>query len=263
APVDAHAVGQDAQHGDLAAVVHLIQHRGKGAGHTRHFQAHVEAFSHAELVHHVAQILAGHVHRAAGAHAGGQVQAVVVDVGDDDIACAHVAGDRRCHGPDGAGARDQHVLAHQIEGQRRMGGVAVGIEDRGQVVGHVVRDAKGVEGRNHQVVREGAGAVDAHALGAAAQVPAPGAAVAAVAAGDVAFAGDAVADLEALDFLADFHDLAYVFVADVHGHGNRARGPVVPFPDVDVGTADGGLPDADQQVVVPDDGLGDIHQFQS
>ena len=54
-----------------------------------------------------------------------------------------------------------------------------------------------------EVFGERALAVDADADRVAAQMPAAGAAVAAVAAGDVAFAGDAVADLEAAHFAAD------------------------------------------------------------
>ncbi len=80
----------------------------------------------------------------------------------------------------------------------------------------------------------------------------PGAAVAAEAAGDVAFSGDAVADREAAHFLPELDDFAHVFVADVHRHGNRLLRPVVPLPDMDVGAADRGLRDPDHHVVVAD-----------
>ena len=65
-----------------------------------------------------------------------------------------------------------------------------------------------VEGRERQIFGEGARAVDADAERVAAQMAPPGAAVAAVAAGDVAFAGDAIADLEAAHLAADLDDLA-------------------------------------------------------
>ena len=57
------------------------------------------------------------------------------------------------------------------------------------------------------------GTVHADADGVAAQVTTAGAAVAAVAAGDVAFARDAIADLEARHLAADLDDLAAVLVA--------------------------------------------------
>ena len=65
---------------------------------------------------------------------------------------------------------------------------------------------------------------------------------------------------EAAHFLADLDDLADVFVADVHRHGNRLLRPLVPLPDVDVGAADRGLADADQDVVVADLRLLDLGQ---
>ena len=93
-----------------------------------------------------------------------------------------------------------------------------GIEDRGDLVGDVVGDREGVLRGDHEVVGEGAGAVHAHALRVAAQVAAAGAAVAAMAADDVALAGDALADLEAAHLLADGLDHAHVLVADRHRH---------------------------------------------
>ena len=127
------------------------------------------------------------------------VEPVVVDVGDDDVARADVAGDRRRHDADRAGAGDQHVLADQVERQRGVRRVAEGIEDRRELVGDVVRDLEGVERGDDADTRRSARAVDADADGVAAEVAPAGAAVAAVAAGDVALAGDAVADLEAVE----------------------------------------------------------------
>src|SRR5579862_2695381 len=80
-------------------------------------------------------------------------------------------------------------------------------------------------------------------------MPASGETIAAAAADDVAFAADDVAGMEIGDVGADLHDLADEFVADGHGYGNGFLGPIVPFVNVDVGTADAGAFDADQDVV--------------
>src|SRR5450755_907810 len=48
----------------------------------------------------------------------------------------------------------------------------------------------------------------------------------------------------------------------VFRHRYRLLRPLVPLPDVDVGAADGGLADADQNVVVPDLGLVHLDQLQ-
>ena len=105
-----------------------------------------------------------------------------------------------------------------------------------------------VGGRHRDVLGEAAGPVDADPLRIAAQVAAAGAAVAAVAAGDVALAGDAVADLEALHLGADLGDRADELVADGHRHRDRGLGPLVPVGDVEVGAADAGVVDLDEDV---------------
>ena len=81
-----------------------------------------------------------------------------------------------------------------------------------------------------------------------------------MAAGDVAFAGDALADLETLHLAADLRHHAHEFVAHGHGHGDGLLRPGVPVVDVDVGAADGGLLDLDEQVVGPDLGFGHVLQ---
>ena len=111
-----------------------------------------------------------------------------------------VPGDGDRHQADGAGAGDQHVLADQREAQGGVHGVAEGVEDGAELRG---------DGRvwwhpdvglgDHHVLGEGAVALDADADGADAHLPAAGAAVAADAADDVAFAGDPVPDLDVAD----------------------------------------------------------------
>src|SRR5207245_9767438 len=93
-------------------------------------------------------------------------------------------------------------------------------------------------------------ASDAATDRAAAQVTPPGTAIAAEAAGDLPFSRDAVADVEAAHFLTHLDDLTDVFVTDLHRHRNRLRRPIIPFPNVDIGAADRGLANADQDTVM-------------
>ena len=78
--------------------------------------------------------------------------------------------------------------------QRRVRRVAEGIEDRREIVGDVVGNPERVERRDDEELGERALAIDADADRVAAQMPAPGAAIAAEAAGDVALARHAVAE---------------------------------------------------------------------
>src|SRR5262249_6908411 len=88
--------------------------------------------------------------------------------------------------------------------------------------------------------------------GVPAQVPLPGAAVPAVATGDVPLAAHPFADLEAGDLAAELCDLPHELVPDHHRNLDGLLRPRVPVPDVDVGAADAGLADLDQHVVGPD-----------
>jgi hypothetical protein len=80
-------------------------------------------------------------------------------------------------------------------------------------------------------------------------MPAPGAAIAAVAAGNVAFSRDAIADGKAGHLRADFDNFAAVLVSHRHGYGNGFLRPRVPLVYVHVGAANSGLAYADAHVV--------------
>src|SRR5690606_20280460 len=147
------------------------------------------------------------------------------------------------------GAGDQHVLADHVELQRAVRGVAVGIEERGQLRRHLVRDRPQVAGRHHDVLGEGAVAVDPDPDRVRAQVRAPAAAVAAVAADDVALGGHALADAVAVHARADLGDAADELVPDHQPGPDGALAPLVPQVDVQVGAADRGLLDLDQHFV--------------
>ncbi len=121
----------DAEHRDLAAVVHAVEHVVERARVAAHLQADVEAF-HVQVGHHVLERGVGHVDHAGRAHVGGELEAEIVDVGDHDIARADVLADAGGDHADRAGAGDQHVLADHVEFQRAVRGIAVRIEERGE-----------------------------------------------------------------------------------------------------------------------------------
>ena len=86
----------DAEHGDLAAVAHVGQHVAEGAGVAGHLQADVEAFLHAELLPgRSASDCVADVDGQGRAHLAGQLEAVGIDVGDDDVPGPGVADDAR------------------------------------------------------------------------------------------------------------------------------------------------------------------------
>ena len=62
--------------------------------------------------------------------------------------------------PIGPGPGDQHILAHEVEGERGMDRVAERIEDRAELIVDVVRQGHDVERGHPHEFGEGAGDVD-------------------------------------------------------------------------------------------------------
>ena len=60
-PVDRGLAGRDAEHGDVAAVMHGAQHLAKRGGVARHLEPHVETFLHAELAHRIVERFVRHI----------------------------------------------------------------------------------------------------------------------------------------------------------------------------------------------------------
>ena len=65
---------------------------------------------------------------------------------------------------------------------------------------------------------------------------------------------------KSFDVGADFDDFANEFVADRHGHGDGFLRPNVPFIDVEVGAADAGAVDLDEDVIDADRRGGEFLQ---
>src|SRR5690606_11882398 len=128
-------------------------------------------------------------------------------------------------------------------------GIAIGVEEGGQLRRHRVRHRPQVGGRHDDVFGERAIAVHADADRVRAQVRAAAAAVAAMAADDVALGRNALAEPVAGYARAQFLDPADELVTDHQARTDRALAPLVPQVDVQVGAADGGLLDLDQHLV--------------
>ncbi|MCY1356045.1 hypothetical protein D9M69_424840 [compost metagenome] len=251
-PVDLEAGRRNAEDGDLAAIVHLVDHVAEGRRRPRHFETDIKALGHADRLHHVGEVLLRGVDDVIDADALGERQPRRVDVGDHHLARTRALGNQCPHDADRPGAGDEHVLADEIEGKGGVHGIAERVEDRRDLVGHVVRDRHDVIFRQADELAEGTRAVDADAERVAAQMPAAGAAVAAFAADDMALARHPLADMVLGDGRADLGDLAHELMADDHRHRDGLLRPLVPVPDVHVGAADRRFLHLDQHVVRAD-----------
>ena len=130
-----------------------------------------------------------------------------------------------------------------------MGGVAEGVKEGDDVLVEILGDLDHVGGRDADVLCERAVAVNADGHRVLAPLDVAAAAVAAAMAGDVPFAGDALADPEAFYIGADLGDLTDVLVTDGHGRVLDVLGsPGIPVEDMYVRAADRGLVDLDQDL---------------
>ena len=262
-PVDAGAAGLDAEQGDASAVHGVLDDVLQAGGSAAHLQADVVALGHLEVLHGLLDGIAVlDVDGAVGAQLLGEVEAEVGDIGDGDALGAGLLADGGGHGADEARAGDEHVLTHQIPGEGGVGGVAQRVQDGGDLHGHIRVDGHHVALRDGEVLGEASGAVHAHALGVRAEVELAAAAIAAMAADDVALAGDDLSGLVGGHGRAHFLNDAAVLVAHVHADGDGLLGPRVPVPDVHVGAADGGLVNLDENIVGSDFGHGYVQQLE-
>jgi hypothetical protein len=115
-PPYARGVGEDPQERDTPPVVHVLQHGLEGGAIAGHFQADVEPDD-PQFLARLFNALSLYVDRQGGSHLRSQAKAVVIDVCNHDPLRPAVSADGRGHDANGAGARDQHVFTHQVEGK--------------------------------------------------------------------------------------------------------------------------------------------------
>src|SRR5580698_9423260 len=82
-----------------------------------------------------------------------------------------------------------------------------------------------------------------------AQMPAPRQTIAAASTHYMTFAADDIAGMKIVDIRSRLDDLAHELMPDRHRHRNGALRPVVPFINVDVGSANSRPPHANEDVV--------------
>ena len=128
-----------------------------------------------------------------GADLLGEIEPVIVDVGDHDVAGADMAAIAAAMKPIGPAP----VISTSSPTRSKESAVCTAlpkrIEDGGDLVRHARRQMEGVGGGNRENSAKAPGTIDADAHGVAAEMAPAGTAVAAVPAGDMALARDAVA----------------------------------------------------------------------
>ena len=115
APVDRERVLGQTEHRDARAVVEVGEHVRHGLRAAAHLQADVEALRMPSWRWASATLVRETLIARSAPGLAGEVEAVVADVGDHDVAGTDVPGDRRRHDPDRSGTGDEDVLAGERE----------------------------------------------------------------------------------------------------------------------------------------------------
>lgn len=246
----------DSEEGDFAAVAHICQHVLEGIGAAGHFKTDVEAFFHIEFFLGVTDAFVASVHYEGRAHFLGQLEAIRVYVGDDDVTCAGVLCDCDGHKADRSCAGYQDVFADQVEGEGGVDGVAEGVEAGEDVGGYGGVAVPYVGDGDGKILGKGAVSIDADATWFDAEVAAAGEAIPAASADDVSLTADELADLDVVYVAADFFNGADEFVAYNQRGLYRLLRPFVPIEDVDVGAANRSFLDFYEDIVAGDRGDG-------
>ena len=170
-----------------------------------------------------------------------EIQAVIIDIGDYDIARTAEARDAGSHDADGTCTRDKHILTHEIKGKRSVSSIAVRVEDGIEVIGYLIVAEINICLRDNEILSKCAVAIYADALCFAAEMTLAREAVAAFAAYDMTLAGDSVSDLVCRDVFAYLDYLADIFMTYGHGSMYGFLAPFIPVVDMQVSAADGSL----------------------
>src|SRR5713226_3108845 len=98
--------------------------------------------------------------------------------------------------------------------------------------------------------------------GMRAQMAAAGEAVPAAPADHVPFAGYYVTPVKIVHIRAGLDNFANKLMTDDHRDRDGALGPFIPVVDVQISSANSDAPDADENIVDPDGGFGNLFQPQ-
>jgi hypothetical protein len=197
-----------------------VDHVAEGPRRAGHLKPDVEALRHADLPHDVApELFLRRVDDVTDAELAGELEPHWVDVGDDNLARANACATNAPMMPIGPAPVTSTSSPIRSKDSAVWTALPSGSKMAATSSGHVVGDRHDIVLRQRQKLAERARPVDADAQRIAAQMPPARAAVAAVAADDMALARDPLADAVFGHGTADIGDLADEFVAVTIGTG--------------------------------------------
>ena len=224
-----------------------------------HLKSDIET-TNAQLLHGSCNGLAfSCVDSQCGSHLTRNVKTVFAKVCHYDVFCSCKLGYGRGHGSNQTCTRNEDILAKKGEAECSMGCISKGVHDGGHVVADTVIKFHDIALRNAKVFCKGTLTVYTHTNAVFADVLQTTTAIAAMTAGYMALTGDTVAHLDVAYTHTYLFHCTHILVADGHRCLDGFLTPFVPFIDVEIGSADSGFTDFDEDVV--DSNLGNGNFF--
>ena len=263
-PVDRKFVGRNAQKRDVSAVRHIGEHIAERLRVARHFHPDIETFLHSELFLIIGDGNFRDVDGVFDAHFVRQFEAFRINVGDDDVPCARVFGDRRRHNADWSRAGNQHVFAENFKRERGVNGVTERIENRGDFEVDLRVVLPNIRHRNSHIFGKTAVRIHADTERIRAFKPATCKTIPTPTTNEMTFDRDFIAHKKITDIRADLNDFADDFMSE-----NRRNllswtlRPSVPIPNVNISSANPRFQNADQNIVNPKRRFGNVFEPQT
>jgi hypothetical protein len=183
------------------------------------------------------------------AHFLGQVETERIDIGDDNVACPGVAGDRGCHYADRAGTGDKNILAEYFKSESSVNGVSKWVVHCRDFQINIRFMLPDIRHRHSDIFGETAVGIHTNSTRVRAEPATSRHTVSTAAANQMAFDAYDIAGCKIKHIRADIDDLPDKLVADSRGYFYRRLCPRVPIVNVKICAANATFFRADHYVV--------------
>ena len=229
-----------------------------------HFKCNIETFDDAELLHDILELFLCNINGTICAHFACKLKAVFVYIGDNNVAGAVVFADAGGHHADGTCTRNQNIFTDDVEHQCGVRCVAVCVKERDKIIGNIVFiHGNNVGCGNAEIFCKSTITINADTLGVCAPLSVAAAAVAAVTANDMAFAGNTLADIEFFYAFAELCNFTDIFMTYRHCGMDMLLCPGIPVIYMNIRAANCGFANFDEDLAHFGFGHGNLHQFQT
>ena len=177
---------------------------------------------------------------------------------------AVVFADAGGHHADGTCTRNQNIFTDDVEHQCGVRCVAVCVKERDKIIGNIVFiHGNNVGCGNAEIFCKSTVTINADTLGVCAPLSVAAAAVAAVTANDMTFAGNTLADIEFFYAFAELCNFTDIFMTYRHCGMDMLLCPGIPVIYMNIRAANCGFANFDEDLAHFGFGHGNLHQFQT